>query len=251
VKYYGVNVGHVRQISLDADDQRRVRLLLEIEEGIPVREDTVASLETQGLTGLSYVNLRGGSPESPPLQRQPGESYPVIRSEPSLWGRLDHSLSTLVDNLIEASHRLNEVLSDENQKLMSETLANIKDLTAMLAGHSSTFGETMDHMAGAAKNLHDTSALLPQLVRKLETTAGGLDEMAGEISETAVSIRQTVEARGAEIKGLTTRTLPELGEMVHELRLAAENFRRFSEELERNPGVLLQGGPAPRRGPGE
>ena len=251
VKYYGVNVGHVRQITLDADDQRRVRLLLEIEEGTPIHEDTVASLETQGLTGLSYINLSGGSPEYPPLQQQAGESHPVIASEPSLWGRLDQSLSTLVDNLIEASRRLNQVLSDENQQLMSETLDNIKDLTAMLAGRSSTFDETVDHVAGAAKHLHDTSALLPRLVGKLETTAGALDEMAGEISETALSIRQTVEARGSELKGLTTRTLPELGEMVHELRLAAENFRRFSEELERNPGVLIQGGPAPRRGPGE
>jgi len=39
--------------------------------------------------------------------------------------------------------------------------------------------------------------------------------------------------------------------MMVELRQAAENLRRFSEELERHPEILLRGAPQPRPGPGE
>ena len=68
VKYHGVNVGRVRAISLDPERAEEVRLLLEIDRGTPIREDTVATLETQGLTGLAFINLTGGSADSPPLK---------------------------------------------------------------------------------------------------------------------------------------------------------------------------------------
>ena len=251
VKYYGVDVGRVRRITLDANDQRRVRLLLQIEEDTPVREDTVASLETQGLTGLAYINLTGGSPTSPPLQAEPGEDYPVIQSKPSVWGRLDQSLGVLVDNLIEASERLNRVLSDENQHTMEETLADVKTLTAMLAERSESLGTSLDDMAATAKHFRQASAALPQLISRIETTAASLDQMAGDISETAQAVRNTVESGGSDLKRFTGRTLPEITQMAQELRIAAENLRRFSEKLERDPGILLQGGPSVRPGPGE
>jgi ABC-type transport system involved in resistance to organic solvents, periplasmic component len=61
VKYRGVDVGSVGKIELDADDSERVRLSLNIELGTPVKEDTVAVLRTQGLTGIAYVDLMGGA----------------------------------------------------------------------------------------------------------------------------------------------------------------------------------------------
>lgn len=251
VKYYGVDVGRVHSITLDADDQRRVRLLLQIDEGTPVREDTVASLETQGLTGLAYINLTGGSPASPPLQAAADEDYPVIRSEPSVWGRLDQSLGILVDNLIEASQRLNRVLSDENQQTMEETLADVRTLTALLAERAESLGVSLDDMAETARHFKQTSASLPGLIDRIESTAASLDEMAGEISRTAVTVRETVASGGADLQGFTGRTLPEITQMARELRIAAENLRRFSEKLERDPGILLHGAPAVRPGPGE
>ena len=106
VKFYGVDVGRVHEIRLSSGHPRQVRLLLQLDQGTPITEDTIASLETQGLTGLSYINLRGGMEQSPPLQKKPGEEYPIIPSQPSIWGRLDESLAELADNLIRASAKL-------------------------------------------------------------------------------------------------------------------------------------------------
>ena len=73
VKYHGVDVGRVREIALDPRRAEEVRLLLEIDRGTPIREDTVATLETQGLTGLAYINLTGGAAAWPkPTPRWPG-----------------------------------------------------------------------------------------------------------------------------------------------------------------------------------
>ena len=114
VKYHGVGVGTVRAISLDQDNPERVKLLLHIDQGTPVREDTTATLEVQGLTGLAYVNLDGGNQSSPALRAAEHEDYPIIPSLPSIWGRLDHSVGELIDNLIVASNQINRLLNAES-----------------------------------------------------------------------------------------------------------------------------------------
>src|SRR5574341_1438561 len=60
VKYRGVEVGRVKEIILNPDNPEEVRLTLDIARGTPVKEDTLAALDIQGLTGLAIVNLAGG-----------------------------------------------------------------------------------------------------------------------------------------------------------------------------------------------
>ena len=61
VKYRGVVVGLVREIALDPEELERVRVMLAIERGMPIKQDTVAMLSTQGLTGIAYLDLRAGA----------------------------------------------------------------------------------------------------------------------------------------------------------------------------------------------
>jgi phospholipid/cholesterol/gamma-HCH transport system substrate-binding protein len=93
VKYRGVDVGRVKDISLNPKNTEEVRLTLDILQGTPIKTDTVATLQTQGLTGLATLNLEGGSREAPSLVIEPGQEYPIIQSRPSLFFRLDMALS--------------------------------------------------------------------------------------------------------------------------------------------------------------
>ena len=135
VKYHGVDVGRVREIGLDPLRAGEVRLLLQIDEDTVLREDTVATLETQGLTGLAFINLTGGSAASPQLQARPGEKYPVIESRRSTWGRLDRAVEELVSNLIDVSKLLKVVLSEENKQSLTRTLAHLDNLTEIGRAH--------------------------------------------------------------------------------------------------------------------
>lgn len=251
VKYRGVDVGRIRGIDLDPENLERVRLQLEIEEGTPIREDTMATLEVQGLTGLGYINLVGGSQAAPPLTTKSGEEYPVIPSRPSVWGRLDRSLGELVDNLIEGSARLNSLLSEDNLQQLTATLANLKKITAMLADRSDKVSSSLDDMAGTLHSAREASSRLPGLVDELQQAARSLENMADEIGNTGSAIRETVAARDRDLQRFTSTALPEAAGMVQELRQAAGNFRRLSESLERDPSVLLYGPPQQAPGPGE
>ncbi len=78
VRYNGLPVGQVVWLSLDRADPSKVRVRIEIDAGAPVKTDTVVTLELQGVTGVSYVSLAGGSPGAGRLQAAPGEDVPVI-----------------------------------------------------------------------------------------------------------------------------------------------------------------------------
>ena len=83
VRYSGVRVGEVIEISLVPDRPDEVRVTIEVDSKTPVRSDTVATLELEGLTGGLAVLLIGKAPDSPPLEAEPGQRYPVIASKAS------------------------------------------------------------------------------------------------------------------------------------------------------------------------
>jgi phospholipid/cholesterol/gamma-HCH transport system substrate-binding protein len=211
----------------------------------------VATLETQGLTGLAYINLTGGRAASPALKARPGEQYPVIESRPSTWGRLDRAVEELATNLIGVSKRFELLLSDENQRHISRSLAHLDDLSNALAERSGDMASALDDLTNMLRHTRDASTGLSDLVTKLQSAASALERMADEIRDTGASVRRVVRARDRDLQRFTGEALPEAAVMINEARRAAQNLRRFSEQLERDPSVLLRGGPPRAPGPGE
>lgn len=248
VRYRGVQVGGVRRIALAPGNAEQVQLTLDIERGTPVKQDTVAVLRVQGLTGIAHVELSGESRDAPPLKPAPGEKYPVIRTGPSLMLRLDSAITALLTNLNRSSERVNALLDDENRVALRRTLANLERLSGMLAERSGTIDASLNHAARAMENTERLTALasaeLPQLLERIQRSADAFDRMASETARAGSSTASTIES-------VRTEALPEARQAVAELRELTASLRRFSEALERNPGMLLQGRPAVPPGPGE
>ncbi|HJP20349.1 MAG TPA: MlaD family protein, partial [Alphaproteobacteria bacterium] len=80
VRYKGIPVGSVKEIVIDPKNPNRVRVRIEVVANTPVREDSEATLELQGITGVSYVQLSGDDPKSPKLKRKKGQELPIIAS---------------------------------------------------------------------------------------------------------------------------------------------------------------------------
>jgi phospholipid/cholesterol/gamma-HCH transport system substrate-binding protein len=78
VRLNGIEIGRVTRIELDPKDPQLVRLILQVRNTVEIRTDAVASIETLGLTGASYVEISGGTLGSPPLVVVEGQQYPTI-----------------------------------------------------------------------------------------------------------------------------------------------------------------------------
>jgi phospholipid/cholesterol/gamma-HCH transport system substrate-binding protein len=258
VKSRGVAVGSVREISLDPANPERVRLVLEVERGTPVKEDSVAILGVQGLTGIAFVELSGGTRASPTLVARSGEPYPVIPTGPSLMRRLDTAGTTLLTDLDESTRRINDVLDPNTRATMRAAIADLRQVTRALARRSDELEAVMASAAVLAGNGARASADLPRLVERVDRAAVAVEWMAEAMAQAGTSARTALDGVGVAASGtsraverLEGEALPEMGRLVTELRTATASLGRVARELERNPAALLQGRTATPAGPGE
>ena len=149
VRYRGVEVGRVKNIALAPDNVEQVQVTMAIESGTPIKKDTVAILSTQGLTGIAFVDLTGGSRDAPALQAEADAPYPIIRSGPSLMVRLDSSL-------IDASVTL---------KNIAKTSAELPQLIKRIERSADVFDDMSNDLARAGTNasVKFTGETLPEI----------------------------------------------------------------------------------------
>ena len=223
VKYNGVDVGKVQRIDLDRATPERVILSFAIEEGTPIKEDTIAVLKTQGLTGITYVELSGGTRDSPPLRTIAPNRYPVIQTKPSLSARLENVLTNVLGKLDSTSNNINAILSPENQASFSSILNNTAQATAKLG----------------------------PLIDRVSRTADSLGKMGDDISKAGASASKAADGLGAGVQRLGTETLPEVERLLGELGSLSNSLRRLSEQTTRDPSGLLFGRTPVPTGPGE
>ena len=251
VRYRGVEVGRVRRMALVPDHIEQVQLTLDIEHGTPVKQDTVAVLRVQGLTGIAYVELSGGSQGSPQLEALSGEAYPVIRSGPSLMVRLDSSVSALLTNLNRTSESLAALLDQDNRREFKRTLGDLRILSHTLAARSATIDSSLTNAARTLDNSARLSGELPRLIERIEQSADRFDRMTSELARAGERANATLAGARADLRQASGETLPEVHQLASELRDVTGSLRRFSEQLEQNPSMLLYGKPAGKPGPGE
>jgi phospholipid/cholesterol/gamma-HCH transport system substrate-binding protein len=258
VKYKGVNRGRVREIELDPNNPERVRILLVVQKGTPISSETQATLEYQGLTGIASINLVGGRKDAAPLTIPPGEPYPVIPSKPSLFAALNETASELLAKLIELSERLSALFDEPNRQALSETFANLANLTKTLDARSDELSTLIANFESASRDVKTASAEMPEMIAQFKSSAIAFERMSDQLSAAGAEVealgseaRGTLAASGADLQHFTRTTLPEATQLVVELRRAAENLRRASEQLERDPRALIFGPPKAPPGPGE
>ncbi len=251
VKYNGVDVGKVRAIDLDADKPERVNLLFAIERGTPIREDTVAVLKTQGLTGIAYVELSGGAGNAALLTVRAGARYPVIRTKPSLAARLENVLTTVLAKLDSTSTSINALLSPENQAAFKSTLADIAGVARTIAARKETLDAGIVAAARTFDNGARASAQLGPVIERIGRGAEAVEKMGNQTAAASTQAADTVASVGADLKRFSSDALPELERLLGELSVLSASLRRLTEQTERNPAGLLFGRKQVPEGPGE
>ena len=251
VKHNGVDVGKVQGIRLDASNPERVILLLAIERGSPIKEDTVAVLKTQGLTGIAYVELSGGTRAAADLGILPGNTYPVIRTKPSLSARLENVLTNVLAKLDNTSNNLNAMLSEDNRASLKSALADIAIVARTVAARKDSLDASLVQAEKTFKNTAVATAKIDPVLERIGRGADAIEKMGSSFSQTSASATRAVEVVGADVSRFTANTLPELQQLLAELGALTTSLRRLSEQTERDPRGLLFGRKPVPNGPGE
>ena len=247
VQYNGISVGTVDKLSLVPDDARKVVALLKLKADTPVKVDTRAKLSQQGITGVPFILLSGGSPQAAPLEPGPNDEIPIIRTEPSALQNIADTANRLVE-------RMDHLLSEENIRRISATLDNLEQATGSIAGQKEdiaalivnarevtdglklTVGKANGVIDGVDRNL---IARLPALMDRIDSTAAKLDSTAGNANALIAENRPAINS-------FANDGLAQLGPTLAELRRLIRDLRNLSDRLEDRPASYILGRDAPK-----
>ena len=183
VEFNGVDVGTVKSISLNDNNPQLVELLLNVNTKTPVTEGTTATLTTKGLTGTAFMALQDKGLDTRPLVALNGEQYPVIKTTPSLFLRLDTALNDLSTNMHQVANSIKSVLDPENQRMIKQTLKHMDEITGTLAGNSQHMNMIFQNSARASQQFSGLLQSGTETVSNLDNTATNLFELSGEIKQ--------------------------------------------------------------------
>lgn len=249
VHFNGIKVGEVTKISLDPKDPKRVIARGRITSDVPIRTDSYATLEPQGITGVNYVQITAGT-ATKPLLRDAAErgTVPVILSQQGPLADLLEGGGTVLTRTLDAINRVNQVMSDDNIKSLGRTFKNIEAVTAEARDRKAVIEEaetTLKNIDRAAQSFESLSQSSEAFVK------GDAHKSMADVSAAAEELRTaTTEARGliAQLKEPTaefTKTgLPRLSSAISTLQSAAESLDRLATEAEVNPRGLVSKAPA-------
>ena len=248
VRLNGIEVGRVAKIDLDPKDPKLVLLLLQVLDTIQIHADAVASIETQGLTGVSYVEISGGTLTSPSLVATPGQRYPTIASRPSSLQEVFDSTPQLLARLLVIADRFESLLDDQNRSAIAQTLANIRDTTGIFEHRAKNIDQLIVDADQTMHNLADASAMVKIVVANLDRVSGKAEQLMTSAQNTfdrttklAADLDALVQASRPGIRDLTTNGTAQLDELLKEARRLVASLNRVSTSLERDPSRLLLG----------
>ncbi len=251
VKYRGVDVGKVKEIHLVANNPQQVQLTFAIERGTPVKTDTVATLSTQGLTGIAYIELSGGSTNAPLLVSTVDGEPPLIMTKPSLSARLEQVLTRVLGSIDKTSHALDGVFTDPNKQALSAALANIAAITQTVADRKGSIDLALRNADRTMANAAVVSARMNATLARIDKAADSFDAMSRQVDKTAAGAGDTVTALGSNLQQLSGDVGPQLETLMTDLSTLSGSLRRLSEQTERNPKSLIFGKAPVPKGPGE
>ncbi len=210
MRYRGIKIGTVTDISIDPDDPAKVLTIVEIDGDVPIRQGDEASLALQGITGIAYVGIDGAQAGDPPLKAEKGRKRPVIPSRPSGIEQIFAGAPELLGKAIEVTDNLTKLLGEENQQSISGILADMKVLTGTLAGQETSINSVLLSLESSAADIAATM----QEARKLVART---DAVIDDATETLAV------GRGALV-GIDQIVTRDAGALIDELRQASRDL---------------------------
>ncbi len=177
--FNGLRVGEVTEISLLPEDPRRVVAIIQVEGTTPIRADTRARLEYQGLTGVAAIALTGGEPGAPPLVAGPGQPLPTIFADRSDFQDLIESARNIARRADDVMERVSRVITD-NEAAINRTVQNVEKFSQAL-------GENADGIDSFLAQIGQAAEKVGPLAEKLETLAANLDEVVRSVDRERVA----------------------------------------------------------------
>ncbi len=205
VKLRGVRVGTVTDIAVDPDEIERVRVDVELRPETPMKVDSRATLQFQGITGLKFIEISDGTEDADPLP----EGSVIPQGETALsriTGRADDisiKVEQVMNNLLDITReqnrrRIDSILNETDLALknfneLSERIVALSDgVLELINDNRGNIRRTLTSIEGTSRSAEQTMQSVEGLVREVRSTMKGMqfEETMANLNETNSMVQE-------------------------------------------------------------
>jgi len=148
VKFIGVPAGSVSDINFVDDKNALINITMKIREDLPIKADSVASIEVQAISGVASINISRGTKDF-----KPGDK-PILKLEESLLSKLGNNAENITLKINQTLDKVDGFFSAENISHIESILRNIDKFTQVLTDENGL--SEVDSIVKNVKNFTDT-----------------------------------------------------------------------------------------------
>ncbi|NPA87240.1 MlaD family protein [Caminibacter pacificus] len=265
VKYMGVNIGSVKKITINPNEPNSVIVTFTVDKNIPLRKDSYAVLELEGITGLKYIEIEGGSKNSPILKTS--KHHPAtIKTIPSFNAKLFEALSSTTDKLNTLLDNLNTILDPKKASHLQNMLIHLEKISAYLDKNKYMLKDTIQNFNQLQNNLNKTITALRKDIHNLTThtikTEKAFTQNFNQLNSNVSSFvknsniliseltKKTKEGQ-FDLKDALLESFKPIDTTSNEIKKATIKLENLLNELQNSPSDIIFKKANPPKGPGE
>ena len=262
VKYRGVTIGKVTRMKINPENSEEIEVEILVDKTAPIKVDTVAKLKSQGITGLNYIDLSKGSPDTPLLCDESVD--PVITSVPSFLVKVEESFGSVSVNLSTTLHATSVLLREENQEAITGSLKHLNSIlqkadVAFDAKMLKQFDQLLSSTNRLTRNIN--AKTLPKVDTFVDESIAfekGVAQALHSISQSYLTIASSLavfEERNRNgdysMKESTAEPMKDFGATMRELQQTLIEVNELLARYGDSPSNMLLQSEEPNVGPGE
>lgn len=243
VYFLGVKVGEVTNLEIVPGDPARIQVDINIAASAPVNQGTWATLAPQGITGVSVINLANDTGQHGPLSAGAAQTFPLIPYRDSGFSALLSNAPVVMEKMDRLLEQANRLISDENQRLVTQTLANVeslsrtlKDQEQALAALPSSITESLQDINALSAQLSD---LLAQAAPDVLTSLQHIERSSEQLAQTIARLDAWTNEHDQEIRDFMTEGLGQVPELIEQSEESVRALEKLLEQLRADPSSLI------------
>ncbi len=243
VQFSGIKVGTIEHIVLEPNDPNKVITDIRIDADTPVRVDSEATTELQGISGVDVIQISAGTPAKALLRTVDHRERPVIRSKPNALSSLLLGGGQVLQTATEALTRVNRVLSDRNIADVTSAVRDIRSTADALAANRAMFAsavKTLAKLDRAATEVQGAAASIHLIADgDGQQAVASIASAAAELKVAIHEARGTIARLDGQVGVVTSTTIPDIGKTLHSLQDTADSLNGMVRAVRDDPRDTL------------
>lgn len=220
VYFNGIRIGQVGSIYFAKDGSPTVVAQALVDPTAPLKKDVRATLGFQGLTGVAYLQLSGGSTDQPSLFDLPAGQVPKIYADRSAFEDILEGARETLKKADDAMSTVSQIIK-QNGPQVSATIQNVQKFSGALADNSDQIAKFMQEAGRVADTLSGLSSRLTGVVDRVQVL---VNEVKPEDVDVIVGNTRKFTDTLANVGG-------QIDQVVDQVKGAATDLKSFTEGL--------------------